>query len=299
MRYIVSALSFTLWLLTISLTSQAANTGSEPPPPPPGHRDYYAEGFAAIEGEQWKEAIELLSKVVEARPWHDDGHNLLGFAYRKQGHYDQAFQHYHKALELNPYHRGALEYLGEALLETDQPEQAQATLKKLAEACRRTGGSTAADEVSAASCPEWGQLDQALTQHIQTTAGSMTVASDPVWGTAPVDTDLATSQVSAKQYFRASYRSKTEPIPLNRMHSWVLQLQNADGQPLENTAIAIAGGMPEHDHGLPSAPRVTDYLGNGDYLVEGLKFHMNGWWQITFRIKAAGRTDDITFNLML
>ena len=36
--------------------------------------------------------------------------------------------------------------------------------------------------------------------------------------------------------------------------------------------------MPEHGHGFPTVPEVTEYLGDGKYLVEGLKFSMPGWW---------------------
>jgi tetratricopeptide (TPR) repeat protein len=288
-----------LSILLTAMSAQAANSGSEPPPPPPGQRDYYAEGLTAIDQQDWKTAIELLSKVVEQRPWHDDGHNLLGFAYRKQGHYDQALQHYHQALELNPYHRGALEYLGEALLEMGKPEQAGTMLERLAEACRRSNSDAATAAVTTGNCPEWEQLNRAIEQQrTQTAAGSAESGSS--WSSsAPSNIDTSTERLSAQQHFRASYHSKTDPIPLNRMHSWVLQLQTADGKPLENAAIAIAGGMPEHDHGLPSAPQVTRYLGNGAYLLEGMKFHMNGWWQLKFRIETADQSDDITFDLML
>ena len=38
--------------------------------------------------------------------------------------------------------------------------------------------------------------------------------------------------------------------------------------------------MPAHDHGLPTRPRVTEELGNGDYRLEGMRFHMGGYWEI-------------------
>jgi hypothetical protein len=57
--------------------------------------------------------------------------------------------------------------------------------------------------------------------------------------------------------------------------------------------------MPQHGHGLPTAPQVTEYLGNGDYLVEGMKFQMGGWWEVRFNITAGDLNDTITFNLTL
>jgi hypothetical protein len=76
-------------------------------------------------------------------------------------------------------------------------------------------------------------------------------------------------------------------------------VETADGQPVENAEIVVDGGMPQHDHGLPTAPQVTQELGNGDYLVEGFKFHMDGWWEIKFVVNSAGQSDGVTFNLLL
>ena len=87
--------------------------------------DEYAQGKAAFEREDWPAVIEHMTRAIAERPWDDDAHNLMGFAYRKLGDYDQALEQYDRALALNPHHRGALEYLGEAYLEMDQPELAK------------------------------------------------------------------------------------------------------------------------------------------------------------------------------
>ena len=42
-----------------------------------------------------------------------DVYNLMGFSLRKSGDYKQAYAYYRKALDLDPTHKGALEYLGE------------------------------------------------------------------------------------------------------------------------------------------------------------------------------------------
>jgi hypothetical protein len=57
--------------------------------------------------------------------------------------------------------------------------------------------------------------------------------------------------------------------------------------------------MPQHGHGLPSRPQVTKNLGSGNYLVEGMKFQMGGWWVMDFTINANGQTDAVHFNMML
>jgi len=98
-------------------------------------------------------------------------------------------------------------------------------------------------------------------------------------------------------HFRVSYKSKVEPLPLNRIHSWVLHVETFDGKPVKNAGISVNGGMPAHTHGLPTQPEVTE-TGNGDYLVEGLKFSMTGVWEMRFTIRAGGVTDHIQFGII-
>lgn len=99
--------------------------------------------------------------------------------------------------------------------------------------------------------------------------------------------------------FRLSYEPGLQPISINRIHSWVVHVETPDGSPVEDATLTFAGGMPAHDHGLPTLPLATEYLGDGDYLVEGMKFHMNGWWQVTISITVAGVNDTVTFDLQL
>jgi hypothetical protein len=57
--------------------------------------------------------------------------------------------------------------------------------------------------------------------------------------------------------------------------------------------------MPEHGHGMPTQPEVTQELSGGEYLVEGMKFSMPGWWVMKFHIKTIDKEDHATFNLLL
>jgi YtkA-like len=79
-----------------------------------------------------------------------------------------------------------------------------------------------------------------------------------------------------------------------------LHLETVDGMAVDSVKIAVDGGMPQHGHGLPTKPRVTRDLGNGDHLVEGMKFNMGGWWVVKFRLSApASAADSLVFNLAL
>jgi hypothetical protein len=68
---------------------------------------------------------------------------------------------------------------------------------------------------------------------------------------------------------------------------------------VDSASITVDGGMPQHGHGLPTRPIVTKHLGEGEHLVEGMKFNMGGWWVVKFAISSAQGSDIVTFNLEL
>lgn len=118
-------------------------------------------------------------------------------------------------------------------------------------------------------------------------------------GDVPADLDYSTARLSENGLFKVSYNASTGTVPVNQMHEWTLHVETADGQPVEDAAITVDGDMPQHGHGLPTRPQVTKNLGGGDYLVEGMKFQMGGWWVMDFTITANGQTDSVHFNMML
>ncbi len=122
-----------------------------------------------------------------------------------------------------------------------------------------------------------------------------------VYLTAPrqAGPDLARTKKSAHGLFVASIAPDREPITQGELHSWILTLKSAAGEPVENAAIDISGGMPRHNHGLPTSPQATDYLGGGQYRIDGIKFSMTGWWTLHFNISAKAGSDSVTFNVVL
>lgn len=145
------------WSMIVGAPAFAVTGFDESPPAPDGAADDYGLGLTAHERGDWQAVIDHMAKVIEQRPWHADAYNLSGFAWRKLGDYERALVLYDKALELNPHHRGALEYLGEAYLELDRPEDAGALLQRLATECRRVADSPDWQ----AECEEWQDLKAA------------------------------------------------------------------------------------------------------------------------------------------
>lgn len=115
----------------------------------------------------------------------------------------------------------------------------------------------------------------------------------------PVDLDYGRTRTSEGRTYVATIKPQGDSIPQGKLQRWALHLATAAGTPVDSASISVDGGMPQHGHGLPTKPRVTRALGNGDHLVEGLKFNMGGWWVVKFHVTSAAGRDSVVFNVRL
>ena len=115
----------------------------------------------------------------------------------------------------------------------------------------------------------------------------------------PGDLDMATTKLTEDELFQVTISSNLDPLSLNEIHSWTVHVETADGEAVENAEIAVDGGMPDHNHGFPTAPEITEEIGGGEYLLEGVKFSMAGWWELKLDITAGEQSDSVTFNIIL
>ena len=95
----------------------------------------YAVGIAALQAGQFAAALPRLQLALKRFPEAANLHNELGLVHRKLGRYEPAFVHYRRALALDPRHRAAHEYIGEAYLAVDDLASAERHLKTLGEIC--------------------------------------------------------------------------------------------------------------------------------------------------------------------
>lgn len=117
--------------------------------------------------------------------------------------------------------------------------------------------------------------------------------------TPPTNLDLSLTRPTEQQLYTVDVAPPSEPIVINKMHAWEIMVRTRAGDPVSNARIDVGGGMPQHGHGFPTSPKVTKELGDGRYLLEGMKFSMPGWWEIKLAVTSKQGTDKVTFNKVI
>ena len=102
--------------------------------PPVVDVDFVA-GQAAVKQKNWQEAILRLQRVVQRDERDADAWNLLGYSHRNLGEMDKSFANYERALTINPQHKDAHEYVGEAYLQVGNLAKAEEHLRALDKIC--------------------------------------------------------------------------------------------------------------------------------------------------------------------
>lgn len=152
--------------VTLSATpSWAVFTGDMAQRAPSGDVDY-ATGKAGFERKDWPVVVNNMLRVVSRRPWHDNAHTYLAYAYRKMQNYDKALVHYGKALDHHPRNRRALSYLGEAYLELCEKEKAEEVMERLLKACVNVAVSFS-DGGFSSGCEEYNELKASYDFYVE------------------------------------------------------------------------------------------------------------------------------------
>ena len=109
---------------------------------------------AALAAGDYASAQLSLKVALAADPGSADLHNLYAYSLRKGANPDMAlvFKHYQEALRLDPKHRGAQEYIGEAYLMVNNPSKAKEHLAAL-------------DKLCFFGCSEYDELKKAIAAY--------------------------------------------------------------------------------------------------------------------------------------
>jgi Tfp pilus assembly protein PilF len=133
-RQLIGALAF---VLTLAAAAFAADTPAAPSRAPAPVDTDLATARARIDASDWTGAAAILGKAVARDPDNADYHNLLAYSIRKGPNPDMdlVFKHYGEALRINPKHRDAHEYIGEAYLMVGNVGKAREHLAALDKLC--------------------------------------------------------------------------------------------------------------------------------------------------------------------
>ena len=115
------------------------------------------QAAAATARKDWAAAQSVLAPAVAANPSNANYHNLYAYSIRKGANPDMSlvFKHYNEALRIDPKHRGAHEYIGEAYLMIGNVAKAKEHLGQL-------------DKICFFSCSEFNDLKKAIAEHEKT-----------------------------------------------------------------------------------------------------------------------------------
>jgi Tfp pilus assembly protein PilF len=144
-------------ILTLAPAAGFAAGGADPnstgTPMPP--KDPVLEKVsAATDRQDWAGAQGILRDALAREPRNADYHNMYAYTVRKGPNPDMSlvFKHYNEALAIDPKHRGAHEYLGEAYLMVGNLPKAKEELGVL-------------DKLCFFPCDEYSMLKQAVAAY--------------------------------------------------------------------------------------------------------------------------------------
>jgi Flp pilus assembly protein TadD len=145
-----------LWRsLLILLTAATLATAADTPEPAraPADRDL-GEARTRIAAKDWPGARDVMQKAVAREPGNAEYHNLLAYSMRHTANpnMDVVFKHYGEALRIDPKHKGAHEYIGEAYLLVGNVAKAKEHLAAL-------------DKLCFFSCEEFRDLKKAIQEY--------------------------------------------------------------------------------------------------------------------------------------
>src|SRR5262245_29275232 len=142
-------------ILAFLLAGASASAAFPADSPPSAPRDPLLEKVsAATQRQDWAGAASLLKDAVAANPNNAEYHNLYAYATRKGANPDMnlVFKHYNEALRIDPKHRGAHEYIGEAYLMVGNVAKAKEHLASL-------------DKLCFMPCSEFSELKKAVASY--------------------------------------------------------------------------------------------------------------------------------------
>jgi Tfp pilus assembly protein PilF len=141
-------------LILTSITASASAAGDADGSATAPKDPILERASAATSKQDWPAAQGILRDALQKDPGNASYHNLYAYSIRKAANPDMSlvFKHYNEALRLDPKHRGAHEYIGEAYLMVGNVSKAKEHLGAL-------------DKLCFFPCTEYTDLKKAIAAH--------------------------------------------------------------------------------------------------------------------------------------
>lgn len=125
------------FLLILILAVPGLAFGASDPVTPEARDPVLDKVSEATKRQDWASAATVLKDAVASNPGNANYHNLYAYSIRKGASPDMnlVFKHYNEALRIDPKHRGAHEYIGEAYLMVGNVDKAKEHLGVLDKLC--------------------------------------------------------------------------------------------------------------------------------------------------------------------
>jgi len=86
-------------------------------------------------------------------------------------------------------------------------------------------------------------------------------------------------------------------VPLLQLHHWFARFFLSDGSEIRPQQIVLSGGMEAHGHGLPTEPKLSQYVTDKGFQIDGVRFNMAGIWSLRVEFVHANESDYADFEL--
>lgn len=155
--------------------------------------------------------------------------------------------------------------------------------------------------LTVAACRSAAKLDSAANHDAQTAATlpRETTDAEPVATPLPEWTKHARIESNA-----GSYVVHVQPAPAElpdnepfELRVWIASAARPN-EVQRNVRLAVDASMPEHGHGMNRTPKIVRAEG-GEFVVQGMLFHMTGRWELYFDVTAGALTERAQADVVL
>ena len=120
--------------------------------------------------------------------------------------------------------------------------------------------------------------------------------ANAAWADCPLDLGRGTGLVVFSDHYLIAFRPEPMKIEVGQPFSLLFNVCAKSGSPGE--LLAVDAQMPDHKHGMNYRPTIVPG-GDGRYRVDGLVFHMPGYWELSIDVRTGEESERLTHDFIL